>query len=310
MSQLPAMSPVDAASAVLLAGAAVGLVAASLFALSRRGRTTGLTPRTALERAGSYAALALTLLVAARFGVLGLAVLFAVLGALGLIEWSRLFELPVHHRVALVIANCVVIGAVAIGGVGAASWLVGGLVLVGAVWPVIRADTGRAIRDLGMAAVGVALISVMLAHGVALAVEHGEAGIALVLALAVACAISDVGAFVVGRTFGRHPLAPRLSPNKTREGVVGNVLGAALGLILFAPALVPTFGWPFFLALVPLVAAGALWGDLLESAAKREAGVKDAGRWLPGFGGILDRIDSLLVTMALGYWIARLWGAG
>ena len=62
--------------------------------------------------------------------------------------------------------------------------------------------------------------------------------------------------------------------------------------------------------LVPLVAAGSIWGDLLESAAKREAGVKDAGHWLPGFGGILDRVDSLLVTVALGYWIAKLWGAG
>ena len=125
-----------------------------------------------------------------------------------------------------------------------------------------------------------------------------------------ACAFSDVGAFVVGRTFGRTLLAPRLSPNKTREGVIGNVIGAAVGLTLFLPALVPTFGVPFVVALVPLVAAGSLWGDLLESAAKREAGVKDAGRWLPGFGGILDRIDSLLITVALGYWIARLWGAG
>ena len=122
----------------------------------------------------------------------------------------------------------------------------------------------------------------MLAHGVALGEEHGDAGIALVLALAVGCAFADVGAFIVGRRFGRTPLAPRLSPNKTREGVVGNVLGAAVGLVWFVPALVPTFGWPFVLALVPLVAAGSLWGDLLESAAKREAGVKDAGAWLPG----------------------------
>ena len=221
-----------------------------------------------------------------------------------------MFDLPAHHRIAVVIANAVIFGAIAVGGVDGVDWLVAGIVLVGAVWPVIRADTGRAIRDLGMAAVGMVLISVLLVHAVALAVEDGEAGIALVLALAVACAFSDVGAFVVGRTFGRTPLAPRLSPNKTREGVIGNVLGAAVGLVLFVPALVPTFGVPFVVALVPLVAAGSLWGDLLESAAKREAGVKDAGRWLPGFGGILDRIDSLLVTVALGYWIARLWGAG
>lgn len=304
------VSPLDAASLVLVVGALLGLGGASIYAIARRGRTTGLAPRMALQRAGSYAGLAVVLLVAARTGVPGMAILFGILGALGLLEWARMFDLPVHHRVAVVGANAVIFWAIAVGGVGAADWLVGGVVLVGVVWPVIRVDTGRAIRDLGMAAVGMVLISVLLVHAVALVVEHGEAGAVLVLAIAVACAFSDVGAFVVGRRFGRTKLAPSLSPNKTREGVAGNVLGGAVGLAPFLPALVPAFGAPFVALLVPLVAGGALWGDLLESAAKREAGVKDAGRWLPGFGGILDRIDSLLVTVALGYWIARLAGAG
>ncbi len=304
------MDPVDASSVVLAAGAGAGMTGATAYAIVRRGRTTGLTSRLALARAGSYAGLAVILLVASRAGVAGIAVLFAVLGAIGLVEWSRLFDLPLHHRIGVGVANVLIMWAIAVGGVASADWLVGGLVLVGAIWPVVRADTGRAIRDLGMAAVGVVLISVLLAHGVALAVERGSAGVALVIALAVACAFSDVGAFVVGRTFGRTPLAPRLSPNKTREGVAGNLAGAAIGVALFLPALVPSFGVPFCAALVPLVAGGALWGDLLESAAKREAQAKDAGAWLPGFGGILDRIDSLLVTVALAYWIARLWGAG
>ena len=304
------MSPLQAATLVLVVGAGLGLAGAVLFAVARRGQTTGLTPRTAIARAGSYAGLAAALLVAAWLGVPGLSVLFAVLGSLALIEWGRMFELPLHHRVAVVIANVVVIGSIAVAGVAAADWLVGALVLVGVAWPVVRADTGRAIRDLGMAAVGVILVSVLLAHGVALGVEHGEAGLALVVALAVACAFSDVGAFAVGRRFGRTPLAPRLSPAKTREGVIGNLLGAALGIFAMAPAIVPTFGVPFAIVLVPVVAGGSLWGDLLESAAKREAGIKDAGGWLPGFGGILDRIDSLLPTLALGFWIARLWVPG
>lgn len=307
---MPQMTPLDWATLVLLAGAVLGLVGGGLYAIARRGRTTGLTPRTALERAGSYAVLAVILVVATQVGVVGIAVLFAFIGAIGVIEWGRLFDLPLHHRVATVLANILIMAAVAGLGAAAADWLVGGLVLVGVVWPVIRSDTGRAIRDLGMACVGVVIVSVLLVHGVALGVEDGDDGLALVLALAVACAFSDVGAFMVGRRFGRHPLAPRLSPNKTREGVIGNLLGAALALSLFIPAIVPVYGWPFWVALIPLVAAGSLWGDLLESAAKREAGVKDAGRWLPGFGGILDRIDSFLVTVALGYWIARLWGAG
>jgi phosphatidate cytidylyltransferase len=304
------VSPLDAATIVLIAGAVVGLAAAACFAVARRGRASGLPPSTLLARAGSYAGLAVALLVAARIGVPGLAVLFAVLGSLALVEWGRLFDLPLHHRVAVAVANVVIIAAIALGGVGASDWLVGGLVLVGVAWPVVRSDTGRAMRDLGMAAVGIILVTVLLAHGVALGVEHGDAGLALVVAIGVSCAFSDVAAFVVGRRFGRTPLAPRLSPAKTREGALGNLVGAAIGVALFAPAIVPSFGGWFALVLVPVVAGGSLWGDLLESAAKREAGVKDAGGWLPGFGGILDRIDSMLPTLALAYWIARVVGAG
>jgi phosphatidate cytidylyltransferase len=300
----------DAASVIFLVGSAGILIGAGIYALVRRGRPGGTPPRTVMIRAATYVALAAMLLVAARTGVAGLAILFGLFGAAGVIEWGRMFDLPSHHRIALVIANCAIIAAVAIEGVTAAYWLVGGIVLVGAIWPVLRADTGRAIRDLGYAAVGLALISVMLAHGVALAVTFGPAGSSLVLALAVGCAFSDVGAFIAGKTLGRHPLAPRLSPNKKREGLIGNVVGAAAGIAFFAPILVPIYGGPFVVALVPLVAGGSVWGDLLESAAKREARVKDAGTWLPGFGGMLDRVDSLLITVALGYWIAVIWGAG
>ncbi len=206
----------------------------------------------------------------------GLSVLFAVLGSLALIEWGRMFELPLHHRVAVVIANVVIIGSIAVAGVAAADWLVGALVLVGVAWPVVRADTGRAIRDLGMAAVGVILVSVLLAHGVALGVEHGEAGLALVVALAVACAFSDVGAFVVGRRFGRTPLAPRLSPAKTREGVIGNLLGAGLGILAMAPAIVPTFGVPFAIVLVPRGRRRLAVGR--PARERGEAGGRDQGR--------------------------------
>jgi phosphatidate cytidylyltransferase len=301
------MTPLDQASAILLLGSVAGLAGAVAFALARRGRPGGLTPRTALARAGSYALLALLLNAAARTGVPGMVILTGALSAAGLYEWGRMFGLPIHHRIATIIAGVLIIGGIGREGVHATDWLVGGLVLVGALWPVVRSDTGRALRDLGSAAVGVALIPVLLAHGVALVVERGGAGGALFLALATACAFSDVGAFVFGKTWGRHQLAPTLSPNKTREGMVGNVAGAALGLAIFTPALLGAYGAPFLVAMVPVVALGSVWGDLLESAAKREAGVKDAGRWLPGFGGILDRIDSLLITVALAYWIARLF---
>ncbi|HYN69750.1 MAG TPA: phosphatidate cytidylyltransferase [Candidatus Eisenbacteria bacterium] len=299
-------NPVDVATITVAVIAAVGLLGGALFAVARRGRADGLSPRTALSRAGSYAGLAILVVLAARAGVPGIGTLIALLGSIGILEWARLFDLPAHHRLSMLVANLVLVVAVGMLGVAAADWLVGGLVLVGAAWPVIRADTGRAVRDLGFAAVGFLIVPVLLVHGVALAVELGGPGIALFVALAVACAASDVGAFIVGRTFGRTPLAPRLSPNKTRAGVAGNIIGAAVGLAAFLPALAPTFGAGFVAALVPIVAAGSLWGDLLESAVKREAGAKDAGAWLPGFGGILDRIDSLIITVALTYWAIRI----
>jgi phosphatidate cytidylyltransferase len=304
------LSPLDAASIVLIALPAVGLVGALLYAGTRRAVTGPPRPRVILERWASYTVLSIGLLAVAHTGVPGMAILVGVLGVLGLIEWGRLFDLPIHHRISVLVAHVVIVLAVVLAGTQAADRLVGGLVLVGIAWPVVRADTGRAVRDLGVAAVGIIIVSVLLAHGLLLTVERGETGTVLFVALAVACATSDVGAYLVGRRFGRTPLAPRLSPSKTRAGLIGNGLGALLGLALFAPALVPSFGGPFVVLLVAIVAAGAVWGDLLESAVKREAGVKDAGSWLPGFGGILDRIDSLLVTVALAYWAARLLDVG
>jgi phosphatidate cytidylyltransferase len=296
----------DTAPAILLLGSGVGLVGAAAWALFRRIRPRpGLTGQTALLRAMSYAGLALVLAIAAQTGTAGIAGLAAVLGAVALIEWSQLMDLPIHHRIALQAANLAIVVAVAILGSAAAEWLIGGLVLLGLAWPVVRSDTGRALRDLGIAAVGCVVIPVLLVHAVLLSVEFGTLGITLFVALAVSSAGSDVGAFMVGRRFGRTPLAPRLSPNKTREGVVGNVLGAIVGLMPFAGLLMPAFSLWSLLIIAGLVAIGALWGDLFESAVKREAGVKDAAQWLPGFGGILDRIDSLLLVVPLVYWAIR-----
>ncbi len=298
---------INGAAAILVIGSAAGLAGAVAWAVFRRLRPRpGLTGRTALQRAASYAALALTLAAAVQAGRPGIAILICILGAIGLLEWSHLMDLPLHHRIALQVANAAIVASVATLGTAAAEWLIGGVVLVGIAWPVVRADTGRALRDLGSAAVGLVIITILLVHAVLLVVERGEFGIILFAALAVACAGSDIGAFMVGRRFGRTPLAPRLSPNKTREGVAGNLIGAAVGLAPFAGLLGPFFTPSAWLVIVLLVTIGSLWGDLLESAVKREAGVKDAARWLPGFGGILDRIDSLLLVVPLVYWALRL----
>lgn len=294
--------------AVIGALLAAGAIAVALFALLRRNGTSGLSPRTAAARYASYAVLALGASLAAATGVAGVAAFALLLALLGLREFTALTDLPAHHRVALSGAAVVVIIGAALMGPAVAEYLLPLLVVIGLAWPVLRPDPTRGLRDLALAAIACIYLPVLLAHLPAAELRYPGVGGALVIAVAVATNLSDIGAFLVGKTFGRTKLAPTLSPNKTRAGVVGNVAGAALGLALFAPALAPTLpgGITTLVALVPVIAFGSLYGDLFESAIKREVGAKDAGSWLPGFGGILDRIDSLLVTVPAAYWLLRI----
>jgi phosphatidate cytidylyltransferase len=125
----------------------------------------------------------------------------------------------------------------------------------------------------------------------------------LVLVVGLGVALSDVGAFCLGKALAGPKLAPHLSPSKTWSGVLGNILGAILALELTAYALPDVQLWQRgLLALV--IGLGSAWGDLLESLLKRQHGVKDAGKLLPGFGGLLDRIDSLLLVTPLVYYLS------
>jgi phosphatidate cytidylyltransferase len=111
----------------------------------------------------------------------------------------------------------------------------------------------------------------------------------------------DTAAMYIGRAFGRHKLAPRVSPQKTWEGSVGSLAGALLAVGVYAHYLLPAE--PLKIVLVVAVAgniAGQM-GDLCESAFKRGAGVKDSGTTLPGHGGWLDRIDATLFSVPAVY---------
>jgi phosphatidate cytidylyltransferase len=123
-----------------------------------------------------------------------------------------------------------------------------------------------------------------------------RAGIDLLLWSFIVTWSTDIGAYVVGRRFGRRKLAPAISPGKTVEGLWGGVAAATLlgAAWVFATGL----GKPL-LALAPLLAIAAQGGDLFESAMKRRAGVKDSGAWLPGHGGVLDRLDGLVPVAVL-----------
>ncbi|MEU9989471.1 phosphatidate cytidylyltransferase [Streptomyces sp. NPDC048045] len=108
--------------------------------------------------------------------------------------------------------------------------------------------------------------------------------------------VSDTGAYAVGWRFGKHKLAPRISPGKTREGLLGAVLFAMVAGALCMQFLIDGGSWWQGLLLGLAVAASATLGDLGESMIKRDLGIKDMGTLLPGHGGIMDRLDSLLPT--------------
>ena len=121
---------------------------------------------------------------------------------------------------------------------------------------------------------------------------------------------TDTGAYLVGRAIGRHPMAPSISPNKTWEGAIGGFVGAVAAALLmgqfFNLGLSPT-AWNWQLPLIgATVGIAAQAGDLLESRLKRLAQVKDAGNLMPGHGGLLDRLDSLLLTIPVVYYLVIL----
>lgn len=145
-----------------------------------------------------------------------------------------------------------------------------------------------------------------LAH--ALLLRELEQGTAWLLLAVLTTFAVDTKAYFTGKALGRHRMAPRISPGKTWEGAVGGLVGG----IGTATILVWSFDLPLELALAPLLGLGvavvAQTGDLIESAIKRAADAKEAGHLLPGHGGILDRLDSVVLALVLVYHVAK-WGA-
>ncbi|MDR2114303.1 MAG: phosphatidate cytidylyltransferase [Bifidobacteriaceae bacterium] len=135
-----------------------------------------------------------------------------------------------------------------------------------------------------------------------------EQGRFLVLLLVAVPVASDTGGFFAGLYLGKHPLAPHVSPKKTWEGLGGSVvLASATGVVGIALMGHP---WYFGLALGIFGALAATLGDLGESLLKRSIGIKDMGHFLPGHGGVLDRVDSILMTVPFVYVLVVLFGAG
>ncbi|ASW57557.1 phosphatidate cytidylyltransferase [Plantactinospora sp. KBS50] len=212
-------------------------------------------------------------------GAPGAALLAAGIGVVCAAEYGRLTRLPVPDRVALAAATILLPVGAWLAPAALPRLLVLALLGVGLV-PVLAGDVARGAHRLAYGVLGAAWLAALT--GLVLV---GPAALALFFAVSVA----DVAAFCGGRLLR----GPALSPLSPAKRVAGTLTGAAtgIGVLALLGALTP--------ALAVAVTVGAPLGDLLESMVKRGAGVKDAGGWLPGFGGLLDRVDSLLVALAV-----------
>jgi phosphatidate cytidylyltransferase len=129
-------------------------------------------------------------------------------------------------------------------------------------------------------------------------------GNGLLILTAVSVALSDAMQFVVGKLIGKHIISPEVNPRKAWEGLIGDFIGASVGVALFSFALPAQFTLVEKILLAILIGIAAAWGDLISSLVKRAADTKDWGDIIPGHGGLLDRANSMLVAIPLVYYFA------
>ncbi len=169
-------------------------------------------------------------------------------------------------------------------------------------------ETERGARAGAWMGLGLVYIPVMFGMVSALRrLEDGVAWVFVCLALAWA---ADTGAYFAGRAFGKTPLFPRVSPKKTWEGAVGGAVAVVIAIGIIRSIAIPQMAWGHVVALSLIGGPAGVVGDLVESAFKRASGVKDSGSILPGHGGILDRVDSLLFTAPVTYVYVTSMGLG
>lgn len=175
--------------------------------------------------------------------------------------------------------------------------------------PVTPRNPYLAWADLGTTMAGAFYTGGLLGYAPLLAALPGDVvgragGSAWLLVVLLGTAACDTGAYFVGSAIGKHKLIPHISPGKTWEGLAGGFLGSVIASVALSGLLVLNLAQAILLGL--LICVAAVCGDLSESLIKRAVGVKDSGHLIPGHGGILDRIDSILFVLPAVYWFAKI----
>jgi phosphatidate cytidylyltransferase len=234
---------------------------------------------------------------------IGTLVLAEIVAALAFVEYATLAA-ALGTPVPLVLSGSAVLAAcasVAFPGARIEIVLLSAVVAIGAL------SVGEGRPEPGVLARAAAALFPVLYIGLplgALAAVRltGREAVAL---LAVGIIVSDSGQYYTGRAFGRHLLAPAISPKKTVEGAIGGILFGGTAMVVGGLRVFPTASFPMLVLMAAVVVAVGIVGDLFESLLKRSAGVKDSSTLIPGHGGVLDRIDSWLFAGPVFYVFVR-----
>ena len=231
------------------------------------------------------------------------AILFGLMAAIGAYELLHNTGLVKHSR--LVLYAAIMALFVSLWGSAVTAYPVKLLVVL-AFFAILFGEllhnhTQVAFQDLAYTFVAGIILPYLLSAVVR--IHHQETGRYLILLPFVVAFLSDTGAYFSGRFFGKRKLAPVISPKKTVEGLVGGVITAILGVVIYALILKGSFDFRVNWIYVPvyglLGSLGAVFGDLCFSVIKRQTGIKDYGNLIPGHGGIFDRFDSMVVVAPL-----------
>lgn len=172
-------------------------------------------------------------------------------------------------------------------------------------------EGGSAITNISVTLAGVLYVGWLLSHGVYLRHLEGpggeDLGLFAVFFVLATTFLNDTGAYFAGRAYGRHKVAPSISPKKSWEGLIGGIAtaglaGGATGFVTESFFMDVPYSEVALVVLGMLLGLVGFFGDLVESLLKRDADVKDSGSLLPGHGGMLDRIDGLLFTLPFAYY--------
>ncbi|MDX1621738.1 MAG: phosphatidate cytidylyltransferase [Nitriliruptorales bacterium] len=236
------------------------------------------------------------------------AILVGLLVAVGVVETGRTFTASgqrVAIPVVLVASLVMIAGAYAAGRVGQ---VIGVAVLFigAAAWELADDRRQSVVQSIGNSVFLGLWVGFLGSFAVLLATLEQDPAVAT-LAVAGGAIVTDIGAYFAGTTFGRRLIAPSVSPNKTWEGLIGGLILATVAGVIVLPLVGDRFDDVVSAAVVVFVSGIAgFFGDLFESMFKRDLAVKDMGSIIPGHGGILDRVDGILLALPVGYYVLEL----